>query len=148
MIHYFLLNIRKCVFDSAVTRRGAVDKGFAVRLGCVFTQTPPTLAKACCLIATPSLAQSIWKAIIFWCGLLLRIWNADVQNEGFCLWCNSSDLFRGEWTENVSSLKPIASNQWEQCIKSAEEHMRPAVWRGGKMEKELARLSIWDQDIN
>lgn len=41
-------------------------------------------------------------------------------------------FFRGEWTENVLSLKPIASNQWEQCIKSAKEHMKPAVCRGGK----------------
>ncbi len=50
---------RKCVFHLAVIERGDVDRGFAVHLSCVFTQTPATLARVCCLMATPLLGQSI-----------------------------------------------------------------------------------------
>ena len=52
-------NARKFVFRLAVIKRGAADGGFVVHLSSLFTQSPATLARVCCLMATPSLGQSI-----------------------------------------------------------------------------------------
>lgn len=58
-IFSFPPNTRKCVFRLAVIKHGAADRGFAVSLVCVFTQTPETQARVCCLMATSSWGQSI-----------------------------------------------------------------------------------------
>lgn len=44
---------------------------------------------------------------------------------GCCVIYMTPFFLLAEGTENDSSLKPIASNQWGQCIKSETEHMKP-----------------------
>lgn len=44
---------------------------------------------------------------------------------GRCVIYMTPFFLLAEGTENDSSLKPIASNQWGQCIKSETEHMKP-----------------------
>lgn len=67
---------------------------------------------------------------------------------GRCVIYMTPFFLLAEGTENDSSLKPIASNQWGQCIKSEKEHMKPPEWSGGKKDGEKSRLGFEPRQRN
>lgn len=89
-----------------------------------------------------------WSTLVFRsnrnnsAGQPLWIRSVDIQDKTFLVMWPPLFFPFTEGTENDSSLKPIASNQWGQCIKSEKEHMKPGEQSGRKDGKEGEKVAL------